>query len=130
MIKLPHDVLGDLHIPYGQVYGCSVTFNPCWLDGIIHETEAKWAVDHYGLDVFCGWMIFRAAFPWTSKRRPQIKSLSLTMEQRPCRVPGPRFKTHAPRDSFSFSHPVSGTNLYIDCAEIRSTNDSSKAFRF
>ena len=20
MIKLPHDVLGDLHIPYGQVY--------------------------------------------------------------------------------------------------------------
>lgn len=90
-------------------HGCSVTFNPCWPDGIINESEAKWAVDHYGLDASFGWMIFRAAFPWAGKRRPQIKSLSLTMEQRPCRVPGPHFQVHAPGDRFTFSHPVSGT---------------------
>ena len=109
-------------------HGCSVTFNPCWPDGIIHESEAKCAVDHYGLDASYGWMIFRAAFPWTSKRRPQIKSLSLTMEQRPCRVPGPHFKTHAPGDSFSFSHPVSGTKYTLTVQELEQQTIFQKRF--
>ena len=55
-------------------HGCSVVFNPCLPDGMINEAEAKWALEHYGLDTSYGWMIFRAAFPWTSKRRPEIKS--------------------------------------------------------
>ena len=54
-------------------HGCSVVFNPCLPDGMINETEAKWALEHYDLDISYGWMIFRAAFPWTSKRRPEIK---------------------------------------------------------
>ena len=87
-------------------HGCSVVFNPCLPDGVINEAEAKWALEHYDLDTSYGWMIFRAAFPWTSKRRPEIKALSLTMEQQSCRVPGPHFKAHAPGDSFSFLHPA------------------------
>ena len=109
-------------------HGFSVTFNPCWPDGIIHESEEKWAIDHYGLDTSYGWMIFRSAFPWTSKRRPEIKSLSLTMEQRPCRVPGPHFKTHAPGDSFSFSHPVSGTSYTLTVQELEQQTISQKRF--
>lgn len=93
-------------------HGCSVVFNPCLPDGVINEAEAKWALEHYDLDTSYGWMIFRAAFPWTSKRRPEIKALSLTMEQQSCRVPGPHFKAHAPGDSFSFLHPVSGKNTH------------------
>ena len=53
-------------------HGCSVVFNPCLPDGMINETEAKWALEHYDLDISYGWMIFRAAFPWASKRRPEI----------------------------------------------------------
>ena len=53
------------------------------------------------------WMIFRAAFLWPGKRRPEIKSFSLTMEQQPFRIPGPHFKIHAPGDQFAFSHPIS-----------------------
>ena len=69
-------------------HGCSVVYNPCLPDGMINELEAKWALEHYDLDISYGWMIFRAAFPWASKRRTEIKSLSFTMEQRSCRVPG------------------------------------------
>ena len=99
-------------------HGCSVVFNPCLPDRMINEAEAKWALEHYGLDTSYGWMIFRAAFPWTSKRRPEIKALSLTMEQQSRRVPGPHFKTHAPGDSFSFSHPVSGTKYTLTVQEM------------
>ena len=58
-------------------HGCSVVFNPCLPDGMINETEAKWALEYYNLDISYGWMIFRAAFLWPDKRRPAIKSLSL-----------------------------------------------------
>jgi hypothetical protein len=109
-------------------HGCSVVFNPCLPDGMINEAEAKWALEHYDLDTSYGWMIFRAAFPWTSKRRPEIKSLSLTMEQRPCRVPGPHFQTHAPGDSFSFLHPVSGTNYTLTVQEIEQQTIPQKCF--
>ena len=80
----------------------------------------------YGLDTSYGWMIFRAAFPWTSKRRPEIKALSLTMEQQSRRVPGPHFKTHAPGDSFSFSHPVSGTKYTLTVQEMEQQTISEK----
>ena len=73
-------------------------------------------------------MIFRAAFPWASKRRTEIKSLSFTMEQRSCRVPGPHFKTHAPGDSFSFTHPVSGTKYTLTVQELERQTISEKRF--
>ena len=107
-------------------HGCSVVFNPCLPDRMINEAEAKWALEHYGLDTSYGWMIFRAAFPWTSKRRPEIKALSLTMEQQSRRVPGPHFKTHAPGDSFSFTHPVSGTKYTLTVQELERQTISEK----
>ena len=109
-------------------HGCSVVFNPCLPDGMINEAEAKWALEHYDLDTSYGWTIFRAAFPWTSKRRPEIKSLSLTIEQQSCRVPGPHLKTHAPGDSFSFSHPVNGTNYTLTVQEIEQQTIPQKRF--
>lgn len=98
-------------------HGCAVTFNPCLPDGIIQES-AKWAVDHYGLDTSYGWVICRNAFPWVTKRRPEIKSLSLTMEQQPDRVPGPHFSVHAPGDNFTFTHPISGTAYTLTVQEL------------
>ena len=109
-------------------HGCSVVYNPCLPDGMINELEAKWALEHYDLDISYGWMIFRAAFPWASKRRTEIKSLSFTMEQRSCRVPGPHFKTHAPGDSFSFTHPVSGTKYTLTVQELERQTISEKRF--
>lgn len=76
------------------------------------------AAAHYALDTAYGWVIFRAAFPWPGKRRPKIKSLSLTMEQQPCRVPGPHFTAHAQGEVFTFSHPISGTEYTLTVQEL------------
>ena len=50
------------------------------------------------------------------------------MEQRSCRVPGPHFKTHAPGDSFSFTHPVSGTKYTLTVQELERQTISEKRF--
>lgn len=99
-------------------HSCAVGVIPCLPDGAANEKVAQAAATHYGLDDSYGWMIYRESYPWGRKRRPEIQSLSLTMEQQPCRVPGPHFKTHAPGDSFSFSHPVSGTEYTLTVQEL------------
>lgn len=99
-------------------HGCAVTYNPCLPDGMGIELEAKWAVEHYGLDTSYGWVICRDAFPWEYKRRPEIKTLSLTMEQQPVSIPGPHFTVKAPGDSFSFVHPVNQTEYTLTVQEL------------
>lgn len=99
-------------------HGYALTYNPCLPDGVVNELEAKWVLDHYGLDVAFGWFICRYAFPWNKKRRPEIQTVTLTIEQQPSSIPGPHFKIHAPGDSFRFIHPVSRTEYTLTVKEL------------
>lgn len=62
-------------------HGCAVGISPCLPDGAANEKVAQWAAMHYGLDDSYGWTIYRRCYPWAGKRRPEIRSLSLTMKQ-------------------------------------------------
>ena len=99
-------------------HGCAVTYNPCLPDGTGIELEAKCVVEHYGLDTSYGWVICRDSFPWASKRRPEIRTLSLTMEQELVSIPGPHFTVKAPGDSFRFVHPVNRTAYTLTVQEL------------
>ena len=99
-------------------HGCSICYHPCLPDGAVQEPEAIWVMEHYGLDDTAGWVISRNCFPWQTRRRPEIHSLCLTMEQQPGQLPGPTFQMHAPGDSFRFSHPVSGITHTLTVQEL------------
>ena len=86
-------------------HGCAVTLHPFPPDAISQDSEAQWAADHYGLDPAYGWVIYRNAFPWSGKRRPEIHTLSLTMEQPPLPVPAAHFRVGRPGDTVSVFHP-------------------------
>lgn len=95
---------------------CSaVSYNPCLPEK--NGRDVTPVIEHYNLDTSYGWTIFRYSFPRNGKRRTEIKSLSLTMEQQPCRVPGQHFKIHAPGDTFTFTHPVSKTEYTLTARE-------------
>lgn len=87
--------------------GCGIAFNPC-VPAAYWDRETQWVMEHYALDPAYGWMIFRYAFPWATKRRPTVKTLSVTMVQSPQTVPGMQFTAHAPGEVFHGTHPVSG----------------------
>lgn len=99
-------------------HGSSVCYYPCLPNGLTGEMEAEWVVNHYALDTACGWAIFRYAFPWGRARRPEWKTLSLTMAQQPVSIPGPHFRADIPGSTISFSHPANGTRYTLTVREI------------
>lgn len=100
-------------------HGCGVgyhTFLPDWLG---NDLEGAAAVEHYGLDNSCGWTIYRYAFLWENKERPEIKTLSVVMEEYPAEIPGPHFKVHDPGDTFSFVHPLNNMEYILTVEKLK-----------
>lgn len=72
------------------------------------DWEAIWLMEHYGLDQERGWLFNRDCFPWTTKSKPALKTLSLSLERNAKAVPGPRFTVSGVGDTVEFVHPVTG----------------------
>lgn len=68
------------------------------------EDEAKRAVEHYGLDLNDAWVILRSSYPWATKRKPDIRQLSVAMLPDAVSVPGPHFRISTPGDTVHFSY--------------------------
>ncbi len=100
-------------------HGESVQYQPYLPDGATGAPQAKGIVDHYALNADDRWIIFRYTFRWESKRPPTIKTLSLIMEQQPQQIPGQQFEVHAPKDTVSVIHPVSGECYTLTVQDLR-----------
>ena len=85
-------------------HGCSV----CYIPSARNDPQAERVAAHYGLDLSCGWVLSRFAFPWPTKRRPDVRSLRIILSQQAERVVSVHFKPHTPGESITFAHPVSG----------------------
>ena len=92
---------------YGLVWvpasGC-----PEGMEADLRDPESLRLVERYGLDPERGWSFWRDSFPWTTKTKPEVKTLSLFLEAGLVSVPGPRFTVSGPGDRVPFTHPVTG----------------------
>lgn len=79
--------------------------------------DARAAVAHYGLDAADCWVIERVSFPWATARRPQLRTLRLTLAQQPQRLPVGRFVTDGKTADFSLRHPVTGEVVVLHVLE-------------
>lgn len=95
--------------------GCGITWNPCLPEGM--DAEAEGLIAHYQLDPAWGWCIHRVSFPWASRRKPKLRTLSLSLSREPAEIPGPHFHVSAPGDTFRFTHPISGVEHTLTVQE-------------
>lgn len=72
------------------------------------DWESIWLMEHYGLDPELGWVFWRDSYPWATKSKPVLKTISLSLEQRRITIPGPRFSVSGVGDKVEFTHPVTG----------------------
>ncbi len=85
----------------------------CYVPGEGNDSEVRAVLDHYGLDQSYAWEITRACFPWKSGRRPEIKSLELTMAQEPVEVPGEVFEVSSPGEQIDLKIPGNPFTLTV-----------------
>lgn len=72
------------------------------------DWECLWLMEHYGLDPEKGWMFWRDSFPWATRAKPVVKTITLALEREPAAVPGPRFTVSGAGDSVDFINPITG----------------------
>lgn len=107
-------------------HGCGVSWNPCVPEG--NGLEGKSVIQHYGLDPAYGWAIWRAAFPWMKKRKPQITTLSIALAQGPVAMPGPHFHVSTPGEHIEFTHPTTGAQHSLTVQEYERQEMSREDF--
>lgn len=105
---------------------CCVSYQP-YLEEIQDMEEAKAAMGHYGLSDGCGWTVTRAFFRWNTKRRPEIRSLSVVMEALPALAPGGRFTADQKGDRAQLAHPENGKMYTLTVREYRHETLGEKA---
>lgn len=107
-------------------HGCGLSCNPCFPEG--NDLKAKSVIQHYNLDPDQGYAIWRSAFPWKTKRKPQIKTLSMSLMQKPVAIPGPHFAVSLPGDQIEFAHPSTDKKYTLTVQEYERQELSSKYF--
>lgn len=111
-------------------HSCAVTWIPesCLNGASIDMTEAKVALEHYGLDLTRGWIVRRSTFDWDTKRAPKISSLKLKLERMPTDISGISFTSPAPGDVISFTHPITGVEHKLTVQEYEAQDMDIKGF--
>ena len=81
--------------------------------------ESKEIIKHYGLDETRAWSFHRWSFLWATKRKPEIKSITLKLERDLVTIQGVHFKNPSVGDEITFVHPVHNTEhkLTVLCYE-------------
>lgn len=93
------------------------------------DWESLWLMEHYGLDPEKGWTFLRESFPWATKTRPTLKTVSLSLEQSPVSVPGPRFTVSGEGDTVPFTHPVTGEEHTLHVVEYEAQEMDANHFQ-
>lgn len=75
---------------------------------VCRDSESLHVIEHYGLDEQKGWTFWREYFPWVTKTKPTIKSLSVSLKQHPSFVNGGRFTASGIGDSVPLVNPLTG----------------------
>lgn len=84
---------------------CGTSWNP-YISRCNDET--RFILEHYDLDGFQAWMIFRYRFPWTEDIEP-LEQLSVTLHRDPAEIDGSSFTVTAPGEQIPFTLPTDGT---------------------
>lgn len=87
-------------------HGCGLCWNPCLPEG--NALEAWSVMQHYELDPEQGYMIWRNAFLWKTKHKPQLKTLAVRLEREQVSIAGTHFQVSLPGEQFEFIHPSTG----------------------
>lgn len=99
--------------------------------GWAEQPEQEQWIQHYHLDRNKGWVFYRYSFAWATIRKPQVKSINLTMKAHTVSMTAKRFATPAVGESVTVTRPLTGEEYVLTVQEIENQEmDSNRIGRF
>lgn len=117
--------------PLRRKHGCGLTWlsTSCLPPDCIPESDAKWVLEHYGLNLDKAWSIHRCAYGWGAQKEKSLESLDLRMVRNPENFAGQHFLTPAVGESISLTHPLNGQLYTLTVHEVEQQELPEHAFR-
>lgn len=111
---------------------CAVGWHPCDQEQEHIEDVQEELMNYYACDRSLGWSFIRVCLPWKTSRKPQLKTLSILLKQRPVMYSGEHFMTEDPcyGQEIAMIHPVSKREHRLTLYGCETNTLSTDAFRF
>lgn len=112
-------------------HGCGLTWLPdsCQSENPYHDPEAKYVLEHYGLDRNQAWSINRWSYRWSKTNRLDVHSITVRMERQRENISGQHFVTPAIDTSLSITHPLTGQAYILTVHKVEQQELPETAFR-
>ncbi len=88
-------------------------------DGRELSPTDRQVLSYYGLDEQAPTLLCRMAFPWTTAKKPSLRSLQLCLTRRPSVFPGEPFTVSGEGDRITLRHPTRGTEHTLTVCTLR-----------
>lgn len=96
-------------------YVCRISVLP---ETVTVKADSKRIIDRYGLDASKCYGFYRVCYPWTTARKPKIKSLELCIEARASSFTAKFFDMPDEGESVTLIHPLTGKEYTITAEKI------------
>ena len=80
--------------------------------------DARWVLEHYGLDTGYAWIINRDNYCWPNGAKREVESLVMTITQRPVSLSGTHFRTPMAAKSVELVHPRTNQTYTLTIEEL------------
>lgn len=80
--------------------------------------DARWVLEHYGLDTGYAWIINRDNYRWPNGVKREVESLVMTITQRPVSLSGTHFRTPMAAKSVELVHPRTNQTYTLTIEEL------------
>lgn len=101
----------------------------CQYENPYHDPEAKYALEHYGLDMNRAWSINRWSYRWGDTNGLDVQSITVRMERQRENIAVQHFVTPAVGERLSITHPLTGQTYMLTVHEIERQELPEGAFR-
>lgn len=87
---------------------CATGWHPCDVERELIDDVEEELMEYYACDRSQGWRFVRVCLPWKTSRKPVLKTLFLTLKEKPVAYSGNHFVTKGACDGqkIEFVHPI------------------------
>ena len=89
-------------------------------------------LEYYSCDKSQGWKFIRVCSPWTTSKKPELNTISLTLEQTPALYPGAHFVTteFSEQQEHIIVHPITGMEYKLILSDCTTQTLPENSFQY